>query len=202
MKIALALLGASQVLAGGHDEYDEQDFKFKGAFRGKASVWKKDSSRWPGHGHRWSEYKQPWEDKHEDKWVDKGHDDKWADKGHDDKWVDKGHEDWGHWSHRYCQKVCEQTPGCRRDPQAHGSYCKFQGNDGRPAVCFGLYRIPKALCYPHEYGRLSRKYCFEPFSRHCNDARLKPVRCDREPKFDSWGAVVNLELFLEGDDLH
>ncbi len=105
------------------------------------------------------------------------------------------------WANKYCRAVCRATPGCRHDPHAHGSYCKFQGNDGRPAVCFGLYRIPKHLCHPHEKGHHARKYCFEPFSRHCNDRRLRPVRCDRRPEFDSKGDVKNLELHLEGDDL-
>ena len=186
---AAVALVASQVLAhewgyGGHGGHEVEKFGFKGALRGKGSVWRYGDKG--GHD-------KGGDDEDEDK--DKDYD---CDKGHGKEVEEsKGHY---HWSHHYCQKVCEQTPGCRNDPQAHGSYCKFQGNDGRPAVCFGLYRIPKSLCRPFEHGPLSRKYCFEPFSRHCNDHRLQPVRCDRKPKFDKWGAVIDLEIFLEGDD--
>ena len=188
MKFASAALCASQVFAWGLDgDYDHEDFKFKGAFRGKASVWGLDK------------YDGKHDGKYDDKYNGK-YDGKYLDGKYDDKYDDK--YGMGNWANRYCQKVCEATPGCRNDPNSHGSYCKFQGHDNRPAVCFGLYRIPKALCLPHEHGVLSRKYCFEPFSKHCNDARLKPVRCDRKPKFDRWGAVVDLELFLEGDDLY
>ena len=219
MKFAVAALCASQVLAGGHEEeygnnldygrelgyghgleygqgHNREDFRVKGVFRGKGTVWR---------SHGWDPNK--WEGKNDGKYEDKS-----DTKGLWDMKDTYGGLEWGkglhlynpdkyHWSNRFCQKVCDMTPGCRHDPQAHGSYCKFQGRDGRPAVCFGLYRIPKSLCRPHEHGIFSRKFCFEPFSRHCNDRRLQPVRCDREPKFDKWGAVVNLEIFLEADDV-
>lgn len=39
-----------------------------------------------------------------------------------------------------CAKLCFLTPACRFDPHEHWSYCK---DDHHPAVCFGLYRVPK-----------------------------------------------------------
>ena len=39
-----------------------------------------------------------------------------------------------------CAKLCFLTPACRFDPHEHWSYCKY---DHHPAVCFGLYRVPK-----------------------------------------------------------
>ena len=71
--------------------------------------------------------------------------------------------------HAFCQKLCYETKECREDPHAHGSYCKI---DHHPATCFGLYE--KKHHHHHEY-----KFCFEPNSRHCNDAELKPVLCHK-----------------------
>jgi hypothetical protein len=201
ISFAAVALCATQVFADhfgvhhGHHGSEVEEFGFKGAFRGKGAVWK--------YGDKYDKYDLKDYGKYSDTYHDKypKSEDKYDDKLDWGKGLDVYHPDRYHWSHRYCQKVCEATPGCRHDPQAHGSYCKFRGtHDGRPAICFGLYRIPKSLCHPHEHGIYSRKYCFEPFSKHCNDARLQPVRCDREPTFDRWGAVISLEIFLEGDD--
>ncbi len=108
-------------------------------------------------------------------------------------------------SHRYCQRLCQLTPGCRNDPHAHGSYCKLWQN---PPVCFGLYHLPR---HHHHEGLMEEKaedglieageilgdveegfrnderglehhhhrvrFCFEPFSRRCDDSKLRPVRC-------------------------
>lgn len=88
-----------------------------------------------------------------------------------------------HWDpHAYCRHLCRETKECREDPHAHGSYCKL---DHHPATCFGLYEKRRhhgdakpegeeGLTYPRHI-----KFCFEPNSRHCNDAELHPVLCGR-----------------------
>lgn len=35
-----------------------------------------------------------------------------------------------------CQEICDQVESCREDPQAHGSYCKFEETT---PVCFGTF---------------------------------------------------------------
>jgi hypothetical protein len=105
-------------------------------------------------------------------------------------------------AHRFCQRLCQLTPGCRNDPHAHGSYCKLWQDI---PVCFGLYHLPHhgprvlgageagdaiadAVVIGEELsiveggegerGHHHRvRYCFEPFSRRCDDSKLKPVRC-------------------------
>ena len=101
-------------------------------------------------------------------------------------------------AHRYCQRLCQLTPSCRNDTHAHGSYCKLWQS---VPVCFGLYRLPHyplrgaednfegdAIVDEEEIGREREeeeeggrhhrvRYCFQPFSRKCDDSKLKPVKC-------------------------
>ena len=74
--------------------------------------------------------------------------------------------------HAICKRICHETEECREDPHNHGSYCKL---DNYPHVCFGLYKKREH----HEDGKHRDLFCFEPNSKHCNDAKLKPVKCGR-----------------------
>ena len=99
-----------------------------------------------------------------------------------------------------CAKLCFLTPGCRFDPHEHWSYCKY---DHHPAVCFGLYRIPRKLGHDgwegpeaqmsgvdemgvnersewgwghgHRFGKL----CYQPTQPHCPEKF--PVYCRARP---------------------
>ncbi len=105
-------------------------------------------------------------------------------------------------AHRFCQRLCQLTPGCRNDPHAHGSYCKLWQTI---PVCFGLYQLPyhrpregleggleaeealvdsaEVMGEAAERGHFHRvRYCFQPFSRRCDDSVLKPVRCGFFPQ--------------------
>jgi hypothetical protein len=84
-----------------------------------------------------------------------------------------------------CAEACYHTPGCRNDPHEHWSYCKY---DHHPAVCFGLYHVPKHGCdhddekspYDKDFGHKFGKLCYEPTNRNCPEKY--PVRCSAHRK--------------------
>jgi hypothetical protein len=94
--------------------------------------------------------------------------------------------------HSYCQRVCDETKSCRKDRHSHGSYCKL---DQDPPVCFGLYEKKRhhiiddlrsderendsenGLSEYAHHSHHRKKYCFQPNDPHCDDSKLKPVKC-------------------------
>ena len=90
----------------------------------------------------------------------------------------------GHSFDMTCAEACFRTPGCRKDPHEHWSYCKY---DHHPATCFGLYHVPHHFEHGDMHHEMSEwgwghgdkfgKLCYEPTQRNCPERF--PVLCGK-----------------------